>query len=60
MSSPLAWQGWIGSQIEHLRALDLLRTLKPLIPGQSAIEVGMLTAHPALDTLCCWQCLVFP
>ena len=36
-----AWQGWIGSQIEQLRAQDLLRTLKPLIPGHSAVEVGV-------------------
>jgi len=40
MTTSSAWHGWIGSQIEQLRAQDLLRTLKPLIPGHSAVEVN--------------------
>ena len=35
-----AWHGWINEQIEQLQAQDLLRSLKPLIPGRSAVEVS--------------------
>ena len=34
-----AWHSWVNDQIEQLQAQDILRTLKPLIPGHSAVEV---------------------
>ena len=34
-----AWHSWVNEQIEQLQAQDLLRSLKPLIPGHSAVEV---------------------
>ena len=33
------WHSWVNNQIEQLQAQDLLRSLKPLIPGHSAVEV---------------------
>ena len=55
MASSLPWHGWIGSQIEQLRAQDLLRTLKPLIPGHSATEVRVQTVQKVGKSTCCWH-----
>ena len=41
-----AWHSWVNNQVEQLQAQDLLRSLKPLIPGHSAVEVRF-TLTPA-------------
>ena len=38
-----AWHSWVNDQIEQLQAQDLLRSLKPLIPGHSAVEVPFIS-----------------
>ena len=59
MASSSAWHDWIDSQIWQLRAQDLLRTLKPLIPGHAPNEVRYCHGSPCMAFLHrCWQWLV--